>query len=61
MKSLLYILLIIITLFASCVTPKIHNTLIEEHEKVKQSLTNEEKKNLVFQINLEESESKLKG
>lgn len=59
MKSLLYILLII-TLLASCVTPKIHNTLIEEHEKVKQSLTNEEKKNLVFQTNLEESESKIK-
>ncbi len=59
MKSLLYILLVI-TLLASCVTPKIHNTLIEEHEKVKQSLTNEEKKNLVFQTNLEESESKIK-
>ena len=59
MKSLLYILLVI-TLLASCVTPKIHNTLIEEHEKIKQSLTNEEKKNLVFQTNLEESESKIK-
>ena len=59
MKSLLYILLVI-TLLASCVTPKIHNTLIEEHEKVKQSLTSEEKKNLVFQTNLEESESKIK-
>ena len=59
MKSLLYILLVI-TLLASCVTPKIHNTLIEEHEKVKQSLTNEEKKNLVFQTNLEESETKIK-
>ena len=59
MKSLLYILLVI-ALLASCVTPKIHNTLIEEHEKVKQSLTNEEKKNLVFQTNLEESESKIK-
>lgn len=59
MKSLLYILLVI-TLLASCVTPKIHNTLIEEHEKVKQSLTNEEKKNLIFQTNLEESESKIK-
>ena len=59
MKSLLYILLVI-TLLASCVTPKIHNTLIKEHEKVKQSLTNEEKKNLVFQTNLEESESKIK-
>ena len=60
MKSLLYILLII-TLLASCVTPKIHNTLIEEHEKVKQSLINEEKKNLAFQTNLEESEAKIKG
>tara|TARA_B100000963_G_scaffold84733_3_gene72353 strand:+ start:8021 stop:9016 length:996 start_codon:yes stop_codon:yes gene_type:complete len=59
MKSLLYILLVI-TLLASCVTPKIHNTLIEEHEKVKQSLINEEKKNLAFQTNLEESEAKIK-
>ena len=59
MKSLLYILLVI-TLLASCVTPKIHNTLIEEHEKIKQSLIYEEKKNLAFQTNLEESEAKIK-
>ena len=60
MRNLLYLSLTAF-FFASCVTPKIHNTLIEEHESIKKSLNNEEKKNLNLEANLEESEGEIKS
>ncbi len=40
----------------SCVTPKIHNALVDEHDATKSALTTEEKKVLQLMGNIEEQE-----
>ena len=48
-------------MLGSCVTPKIHNNLLNEYENVKQSLINEEQTNLKLQVKIEEAEGKIKN
>ena len=40
----------------SCVTPKIHNALVDEHDATKSALTTQEKKVLQLIGNIEEQE-----
>jgi len=54
-KSILYISALLLALSA-CVTPKIHNTLVTEHESTKSALILAEKKELSLNGKLEESE-----
>ena len=54
-KPILYINVLLLALSA-CVTPKIHNTLVAEHESAKLALTSAEKKALSLNGKLEESE-----
>ena len=54
-KSSLYISALLLALSA-CVTPKIHNTLVSEHESAKSALTLAEKKALSLNGKLEERE-----
>ncbi len=54
-KSIIYISILLLA-FSSCVTPKIHNALVAEHEKVKTNLTANEKKVLKLNDTLEEKE-----
>jgi chemotaxis protein MotB len=54
-KSILYISALLLGLSA-CVTPKIHNTLVAEHESTKSALISAEKKELSLNGKLEESE-----
>jgi len=54
-KSILYISALLLALSA-CVTPKIHNTLVAEHESAKSALISAEKKVLSLNGKLEESE-----
>ncbi len=60
MRNLIYLFFGVI-LLGSCVTPKIHNNLLNEYENVKQSLTNEEQTNLNLQVKIEEAEGKIKN
>ena len=53
-KSILYISALLLALSA-CVTPKIHNTLVAEHETAKSALISAEKKALSLNDKLEES------
>ena len=57
-KSILY-LSAILFLVSSCVTPKIHNALLSEHETVSYKLTANEKKVLQLNDALEEKEGKI--
>jgi len=54
-KSILYSITLLLVLSA-CVAPKIHNTLVTEHESAKSALTSAEKKVLSLNGKLEESE-----
>jgi chemotaxis protein MotB len=54
-KSILYISALLLVLSA-CVTPKIHNALLAEHESTKTVLTSSVKKVLALAGNLEEKE-----
>jgi chemotaxis protein MotB len=54
-KSILYISTLLLV-FSSCVTPKIHNALVAEHEVAKTNLTVQEKKVLQLNDALEEKE-----
>ena len=54
-KHSIYISALLLILSA-CVTPKIHNTLVSEHESIKSALISAEKKALSLNSNLEESE-----
>jgi len=54
-KSILYISTLLLA-FSSCVTPKIHNALVAEHEAAKTNLTTQEKKVLKLNDALEEKE-----
>jgi len=57
-KSILY-LIAILFLVSSCVTPKIHNALLSEHEIVNDKLTANEKRELHLNDALEEKEGKI--
>jgi len=57
-KSILYISTLLLV-FSSCVTPKIHNALVAEHEAAKTNLTAQEKKVLQLNDFLEEKEGTL--
>jgi len=57
-KSILY-LSAILFLVSSCVTPKIHNALLSEHETVSNKLTANEKQVLQLDNALEEKEGKI--
>jgi len=57
-KSILH-LSAILFLVSSCVAPKIHNTLLSEHETVSDKLTANEKKVLQLNDALEEKEEKI--
>jgi len=57
-KSILY-LIAILFLVSSCVTPKIHNALLSEHEIVNNKLTANEKRELQLNDALEEKEGKI--
>ena len=59
MRNLIYLFFGAI-LLGSCVTPKIHNNLLNEYENVKQSLINEEQTNLNLQVKIEEADGKIK-
>lgn len=54
-KPILYISALLLVLSA-CVTPKIHNSLVAEHESTKSALTSAEKKALSLADKLEEKE-----
>jgi len=54
-KPILYISALLLVLSA-CVTPKIHNSLVAEHESTKTALTSAEKKALSLAAKLEEKE-----
>ena len=57
-KSILYISALLLALSA-CVTPKIHNTLVAEHESAKSALTSAEKKALsaLAEVGLEDKKT----
>ena len=57
-KSILY-LSAILFLVSSCVAPKIHNSLLSEHETANNKLTASEKKVLQLNNDLEEKEGKI--
>jgi chemotaxis protein MotB len=57
-KSILY-LSAILFLVSSCVTPKIHNSLLSEHETANNKLSASEKKALQLNNDLEEKEGKI--
>ncbi len=57
-RSILYLSTFLV-IFSSCVTPKIHNELITEHEALKHALGSEEKKTLKLQFELEEFDEKI--
>ena len=59
-KPTFYIALFVV-IFSSCVTPKIHNDLIAEHEAVKSALNKQEKMNLKFQSEMEELQARVTG
>lgn len=50
-----------LVLLSSCVTPKIHNALIAEHEATRLALNNQEKKTLKIQSELEELLARIKS
>ena len=54
-KSILYISTLLLVL-SSCVTPKIHNALVMEHDATKLALTTQEKKVLQLNGTIEEQE-----
>ena len=54
-KSILYISTLLLVL-SSCVTPKIHNALVIEHDATKSALTTQEKKVLQLNGTIEEQE-----
>ena len=54
-KSILYISTLLLVL-SSCVTPKIHNALVMEHDATKSALTTKEKKVLQLNGTIEEQE-----
>jgi chemotaxis protein MotB len=54
-KSILYISTLLLVL-SSCVTPKIHNALVMEHDATKSALTTQEKKVLQLNGTVEEQE-----
>ena len=54
-KSILYISTLLLVL-SSCVTPKIHNALVMEHDATKLALTTQEKKVLQLSGTIEEQE-----
>ena len=54
-KSILYISTLLLVL-SSCVTPKIHNALVMEHDATKSALTTQEKKVLQLNETIEEQE-----
>ena len=54
-KTILYISIFLLAL-SSCVTPKIHNALLSEHEATKSALNTQEKKGLKLQAEVEELE-----
>lgn len=54
-KSILYISTLLLVL-SSCVTPKIHNALVIEHDATKSALTTQDKKVLQFNGTIEEQE-----
>ena len=54
-KSILYISTLLLVL-SSCVTPKIHNALVMEHDATKSALTKQEKKVLQLKGTIEEQE-----
>ena len=57
-RSILYLVLFA-TIFSSCVTPKIHNSLIAENDAAQLSLKNQQKTILKFKSELEELEGKV--
>tara|TARA_B100000287_G_scaffold428680_1_gene480489 strand:+ start:548 stop:1546 length:999 start_codon:yes stop_codon:yes gene_type:complete len=57
-RSILYLVLLA-TILSSCVTPKIHNSLIAEHDAAQLSLKNQQKTILKFKSELEELEGKI--
>ena len=57
-RSILYLVLLV-TILSSCVTPKIHNSLIAEHDAAQLSLKSQQKTILKFKSELEELEGKV--
>jgi chemotaxis protein MotB len=57
-KSILYISTLLLAL-SSCVTPKIHNALVKEHDATKSALTTQEKKVLQLNGTIEEQEGSI--
>ena len=59
MKKSILCISAILFLVSSCITPKIHNALLFEHETVNNKLTTIEKKVLQLNSALEEKEGKI--
>jgi chemotaxis protein MotB len=59
MKKFILYLSAILFLVSSCVTPKIHNSLLSEHETANNKLSASEKKALQLNNDLEEKEGKI--
>ena len=59
MKKFILYLSAIVFLVSSCVTPKIHNSLLSEHETANNKLSASEKKVLQLNNDLEEKEGKI--
>jgi len=59
MKKFILYLSAIVFLVSSCVTPKIHNSLLSEHETANNKLSASEKKALQLNNDLEEKEGKI--
>ena len=59
MQKLIIYLSLFLLVFSSCVTPKVHNTLIAEYEATKLDLNNHEKKTLKLQAQAEELEGEI--
>ena len=49
----------LLLILSACVTPKIHNSLVAEHESIKTALTLAEKKVLSLAAKLEEKEGNI--
>ena len=59
MQKLILYFIAISFVFSSCVTPKIHNSLIEEHQSTKNQLKEKEKKVIILSAELEEKSGEI--
>lgn len=59
MQKLGLFLVLFLVIFSSCVTPKVHNSLLAEHQTIKAVLLNQEKEALSLRATLEELQGEI--